>query len=55
MIIQLLVIAILIMALATWFFIKKKKILGFTFLAIAFMVLMLFFFVRYLYPDSVPF
>lgn len=55
MIIQLLIAALLLMGLASWFFVKKKKVLGVTFLAIGLMVLLLFFFVRYLYPDSVPF
>jgi len=55
MILQLLILALLFFGLATWFFIKRKKVLGFTFGAIGIMALLLFFIVRYLYPHSVPF
>lgn len=55
MILQLLILALLFFGLATWFFIKRKKVLGFTFGAISVMALLLFYIVRYLYPHSVPF
>ncbi|MDD4086577.1 MAG: hypothetical protein PHP48_04975 [Bacteroidales bacterium] len=55
MIIQLLILSLLFFALAIWFFVKRKKVLGITFGAIGVMALLLFFVVRYLYPDSVPF
>jgi len=55
MILQLLIFSLLFFGLAVWFFVKKKKALGITFSAIGVMVLLLFFVVRYLYPDSVPF
>jgi uncharacterized membrane protein YozB (DUF420 family) len=55
MIIQLLILSLLFFGLASWFFIKRKKVLGFTFAAIGVMALLLFFIVRYLYPHSVPF
>jgi len=55
MIIQLLILAFLFFGLATWFFVKHKKVLGFTFAAIGIMALLLFFVVRYLFPHAVPF
>jgi O-antigen ligase len=55
MVIQLLVLALAFFGLASWFFIKKKKVLGITFILIGVMALALFFIVRMMYPHRVPF
>lgn len=55
MVIQLFIFAILFFGLASWFFIRKKKVLGFTFTALGLMLMAMFFIVRTLYPHKVPF
>jgi len=55
MVLQLLILALLFFGLASWFFIKRKKVLGFTFAAVGLMALLLFLVVRSLYPHTVPF
>ncbi len=55
MIIQLLVISVIFIGLAIWFFIKNRKPLGFTFLLIGLVAMIFFFIVRWLYPHTVPF
>lgn len=55
MILQIPILALLFFGLASWFFIKRKNVLGFTFGAMGIMALLLFFIVRHLYPHIVPF
>jgi hypothetical protein len=55
MIIQLLIFALLFMALGVWFFIKKRKPLAVTFILLGLVTMMFFFIVRWLHPHTVPF
>lgn len=55
MVIQLLILSLFFSGLAGWFFYRKKHVLGVTFLMIAFASVVLFFVVRAMYPQSVPF
>lgn len=55
MVIQLLILSLFFSGLAGWFFYRKKHVLGVTFLMIAFAAVVLFFVVRAMYPQSVPF
>lgn len=55
MLIQLFIFALLFIGLASWFFLKKKKVLGLLFLLIGLLVMVFFFIVRALYPHKVPF
>lgn len=55
MVIQLLILSIFFSGLASWFFYRKKYVLGITFLMISFAALAIFLIVRVLYPHRVPF
>ncbi len=55
MVIQLFIFALLFIGLASWFFIRKRKVLGYTFMLLGIVVMVFFFIVRALYPHKVPF
>jgi len=55
MVIQLFIFSLLFFGLALWFFLRKKKVLGFTFIALGVMLMSIFFIVRFIYPHKVPF
>jgi hypothetical protein len=55
MVIQLFIFALIFFGLAVWFFVRNKKVLGFTFIALGIMLTVIFFIVRFLYPHKVPF